>query len=200
MSPNDPTGTELAPIDAVRLSRRCAVVVVDERHAEYGSRTLLPLVREFDNIIVLRSFEMWAGLLGLPVAYAIAPPRLAALIAGFASANPVATGGIIAAEATLDDVAYVQATVQRVREEKSRLYRTLRKLNMMQPLPSWANFLLAHVERGNAEWFRRELALRDVIVHHPPQPGLEDYLRISGTRPEHTNALKDALIEIAASL
>jgi histidinol-phosphate aminotransferase len=200
MSPNEPTGTELSSLDAVRLSRTCRLVLIDERHVEYGARTLLPLVREFDNLIVARSFETWAALGGFPFAFAIAPPRLAAQLAECGQTSPIPAGALIAAEATLDDVAYVRATVQRVREEKARLYRMLRKLNMVRPLPSWANFLLARVERGSADRFHRELAERDVHVHLPHQPELDGYLRISGTRPEHTQVLKQALIETAATL
>ena len=199
-SPNDPTGTLLGTQDAVRLTRACDLVVVDERHVEYSGRTLVPLVREFDNLVVLRSFETWAGLSGLPFAYAVAPPRLIRGLERYRRPDGVATGAVLAAGATLDDLAYVRATVERVRQERARLYRTLRKLNMVRPYPSWANFLLARVERGDAEEYARELAGRGVLVHRPPHPELGPYLRLSATRPDHTDALKRALIEIAASL
>src|SRR5206468_11935703 len=80
-SPNDPTGTLLSAQDAVRLSRRCELVVVDERHGEYGGRSLVPLVREFDNVIVLQTFETWAGLSGFPFAFAIGPAKIVGQIA-----------------------------------------------------------------------------------------------------------------------
>ncbi|MDQ3044145.1 MAG: aminotransferase class I/II-fold pyridoxal phosphate-dependent enzyme [Chloroflexota bacterium] len=200
-SPNDPTGTILGSQDAIRLTRRCDLVVVDERHGEYSARTMVPFVRECDNLIVLRTFETWAGLSGLPLAFAVAPPKLAAELVAFRRAGGLATSAIIAATATLNDFAYVRATVRRVREERSRLYRMLRKLNMVScPYPSWANFLLVRVERGDSETISRELARRDIQVYPPPQPELANHLRISATCPESTHALKLALIEIALSL
>ena len=199
-SPHDPTGSVLAPQEAVRLARSCRLVVVDERHVEYGARTVLPLVREFDNVVVLRTFETWAGLSWLPVAYAIGPAVLIRQLAEYRPSAAVAAGGLVAAEATLDDLPYVQATVRRVREERSRLYRSLRKLNMVRPFPSWANFLLVRVERGGRDKVARELERRGVAVHRPPQPGLAAYLRISATRPEQTDALRRALVEMAADL
>jgi hypothetical protein len=42
------------------------VVIVDERHAGYDHRSLLPLVREFDNVVIVRSLEIWAGLAAFP--------------------------------------------------------------------------------------------------------------------------------------
>jgi histidinol-phosphate aminotransferase len=200
MSPNDPTGTCLSAQDAVRLSRSCDLVIVDERHGEYSGRTLLPLVREFDNLIVLRSFETWAGLSGFPIAFVVAPPKVASKIRWSSSEQEVAMGAVVAALATLDDLAYVRGTVARVREEKSRLYRTLRKLNMIRPLPSWANFILARIERGERNYFVRELARRDILVHRPLQLELDQFLRISATRAEETMALKQALIEAALPL
>jgi histidinol-phosphate aminotransferase len=199
-SPNDPTGTLLAAQDAVRLMRRCALVVVDERHGEYGGRSLLPLVREFDNLVVLGSFETWAGLVGFPFAYAIAPAAIAGDLARFRPRPEIAAASLLAAEATLDDLDYVRASAHRVREERSRLYRTLRKLNTLRPLPSWANFLLVRVERGDAILFERELAERGIIVHRPTQPELPDHLRISAVGPESTLELKRALIEIGLTL
>lgn len=200
MSPNDPTGTLLSPQDAVRLSRRCELVVVDERHGDYGGRSLLPLVREFDNLVVLQTFETWAGLAGFPFAYAIAPPTLAGQIARYRPRAELPASSLIAAEATLADLAYVRAAAHRVREEKARLYRTLRKLNLLRPLPSWTNFLLARVERGDAILLERELADRGILVHRPQHPELTDHLRISAVGPESTLELKRALIEIAATL
>lgn len=199
-SPNDPTGTLLGSQAAVRLARACELVVVDERHAEYSGRSLMPLAREFENMVVVGTFETWAGLTAFPCAYAVAPPRLAADLRPRRRPGGVATGAILAADATLDDLVYVRATVQRVREEKSSLFRMLRKLNMLRPCPSWANFLPARIERDDADFFARELARRGIQVHRPSHPDLDAYIRISATRPDHTLALKRALIEIAAPL
>jgi histidinol-phosphate aminotransferase len=199
-SPNDPTGTILETADAVRLSRRFSTLIVDERHAEYGARSMAPLVREFENIAVIQSLEMWAGLNGLPIAWLIARPPLARRLEAFRPSARVAAAAVIAALATLDDLAYVRATVRRIRDEKSHLFRTLRKLNMAQPLPSWSNFLLAQIERGDAGWFQQQLAQRDIFVYRPDDPALPRHLRIAAATPETTRMLKEAMIEIARDL
>lgn len=200
MAPNDPTGSMPISDDVVALSRHSDLLVIDERHAAYSGRTLLPFAREFENVMIVSTFETWAGLAGVPVAYAIAPPPLIAALEAYRRPGGLAMGAVIAASATLDDLAYVQATMKRVREEKARLYRMLRKLNMVRPLPSWGNFLLVRIERGNAQLFARELARRGIQVYLPPQPELANHLRISATQPDQTHALKEVLIEIAASL
>jgi len=112
----------------------------------------------------------------------------------------ITTAALVAAEATLDDLPYIESTVLRVREEKARLFRTLRKLNMIRPYVSWANFLLARIERGDIEEFQKELVRRDLHLYRPEDPLLNDYFRISATTAEATSALKNALIDVAATL
>lgn len=200
MSPNDPTGTLLEVQDAVRLTRRAGLLVVDERHGQYALRSSLPLVREFENIVVLRTLETWAGLTAFPFAYAVARPRIAASIAAHIPRPDVSPASMIAARATLDDLRYINATIERIQIEKSRLYRTLRKLNMIRPLPSWGNFLLARFERGERDVYVAGLRDRGIAVHRPSDEALASYVRISAVSPDATLALKQALVDLAGDL
>lgn len=200
MSPNDPTGTLLEVQDAVRLTRRADLLVVDERHGQYAMRSALPLVREFDGVVVLRTLETWAGLTAFPFAYAVARPKIAASIADYLPHPALSPASMIAATATLDDLRYINATIERIQIEKSRLYRTLRKLNMVRPLPSWGNFLLARIERGERDHYVAGLRDRGIVVHRPTGETLDRYVRISAVSPDATLALKQALIDLATDL
>jgi histidinol-phosphate aminotransferase len=194
-SPSDPTGAALGISDAVRLLRACEVALIDERHMGYCARTLTPVVREFGNLLVLQSFETWAGLAAFPLAYLVGPPKIVEQMAPFLAAGPTASG-MVAALATLDDRAGMLAATRRVRDERSRLYRMLRKLSLVQPMPSLANFLLARVELGTADYVWRALRDRGIWVRRPGDPELRDCLRISAGMPADTDALRAALIEI----
>jgi histidinol-phosphate aminotransferase len=201
LSPNNPTGTAVGLHETIRLLRQSALVVIDERHAAFGYRSLAPLVREFDNLIIVQTMETGAGLSGVPLAWAIAPPKLTRSLARHTRPAGIARGGVLASLATLDDMEYVDATIRRVTAERSRLFRTLRKLSMISsPYPSWANFLLARIERGTAPFFAEKLATRGIFVHLVEHPDLANHLRISPTNSAATNALKDALIDIALEL
>jgi histidinol-phosphate aminotransferase len=201
MSPNDPTGTVLTVQEAVRLSRQSALVVIDERHAAYSPRTLAPLVREFDNLVLLQTFETFAALTAFPLAWAIAPPRIAREIADRGRPSGPARVSVVAGLAALDASAEIKATVRKVMMEKSRLFRQLRKLSMISPpYPSWGNFLLARFERGTSGFFLPRLADRNIIVHRVNEPQLPNHVRISAVSIEATYALKQALIDIALDL
>lgn len=201
-SPNDPSGTALSADEAVRLARGGGVVVIDERHGAYSPRSLLPLAREFDNVIVVRTFETWAGLAGLPLAYAVIPTRLRTRFSEGTLLTPPAVGAVIAASATLDDLPAVMASVRQVRSERARLYRMLRKLNMVSvPYPTWSNFLLARAERTSAPSLTAALARRGIRVAAVEDDALRGQtMRISAGLPSQTDLLRRALVEIGVTL
>jgi histidinol-phosphate aminotransferase len=197
-SPTDPLGAVLRPQNAVRLARGCRWLVVDERFAEFGGTSLLPLALEFPNIVVIRSFAAWAGIAEPGVGWVMGPPALRQAICGtVASPSPRA---VAAALATLEHLADVEATLRVVRAERSRLFRLLRKFSFLQPLPSWGPYLAARVELVDRDTLVVGLASRGVCVDAPPEPGLERFVRIGiGTRRE-MQILESALRELAPEL
>ncbi len=201
MSPNDPTGTLVELVDLVRLARSSALVVVDERHGGYTPRTAAPLAREFENVVVFQSMEWWGGLIDMPVAWAIAPPpiaeRLEALVARAMPDRPA----LVAGHAVIDDWGWMRRVLHTTALEKGRLFRQLRKLNMVhQPFPSWANFLLVQFARGDVGFFVPRLEERGIRVFVPDQDLLPGHIRVSAVSAEATDALKRALIDIALEL
>jgi histidinol-phosphate aminotransferase len=197
-SPSNPLGSILSAADLIRLSRACACVVVDERFAEYSAFSLLPLTRELDNVVVMRSFEPWSGLGEVSCAWAVASPRLANSL-GFSreAVSPVAIAGGMA---TLQNHASVAATLTLIREERSRLYRFLRKLSYLEPLPSWAPFLTARVAISSRQDLITGLARRGIRVYAPPEPGLEQFVRIGIASRTAMDGLRAALLELGPEL
>lgn len=196
MTPNDPTGTSLSVAQAAQLARRCALLVLDERSAEMQRRSMIPLVEEFDSIVLLRSFSDWAGLGANVPGYAIGTNRIAAAID---RSDQLDAYGLRAALAAVSNSAALDAIAHRVRLERLRLYRMLRKLNFLAPYPSDAGYVLARVTRGNRDQIARALLDRDIAVFSPQQPRLQETLRFTAVSPAATQKLQSALIDIARS-
>ena len=197
-SPSDPLGSILSVTDAVRLSRACRYIVIDERFAEFSGVSMAPLALELDNVVVLRSFEVWAGLHHPSCAWAVASPRAAAdlhLAHAF-----LETEAIAAALATLDNLASVSATLTLIREERSRLYRLLRKLSFLEPVPSWAPFMAARIQMAGREKVVDGLIARRIRVHLPAEPGLERYIRFGIGSRTAMDRLRAALIDHAPEI
>lgn len=196
MSPNDPTGTLTSIQDVVRLARGCALVAVDERYADPQAPSVLPLVREFENIVVLRAIGAWCDWEGPAPAYAVARPGVAERIRRAQRVEPD-FAPMFRTLSVLEDAGYEAAVWGYIRREKSRLFRMLRKLNMVRPLPSWAPFVAVRVERGTAQVIAVRLAENGILVHRPIDPLLADHLRIGACHQQATERLKRALIDIA---
>jgi histidinol-phosphate/aromatic aminotransferase/cobyric acid decarboxylase-like protein len=102
--------------------------------------------------------------------------------------------------ATLDSLDSVDATLRLLREERSRLYRFLRKLSFLEPIPSWGPFLAARVELVPRARVVSGLASRGVYVHVPEEPGLERVLRVGIGSRSAMDRLREALLELGSEL
>lgn len=196
-SPSDPLGAILSAVDGVRLARACRLLIVDERLAEFSGFSLLPLALEFDNIVVIRSFVACSGLDASKLGWLVTSSEWRELAAPSEVLPPAAVN---AALATLNDQPALDSTLRLVREERSRLFRLLRKFAFLRPLPSWGPFLATRVEGVPRGEFVDALAARGIRVHVPGQPGLEQYVRIGVGIRADMEALRQALLDLAPEM
>jgi histidinol-phosphate aminotransferase len=195
-SPNNPTGN-ITPQPHIReLVDMGVVVVVDEAYYEFSGVTAAPLVARHDNLIVLRSFSKWAGLAGLRAGYGICSPQVARHLVKIKPPYNVNVAAQVAVKASMADIAYLQGTVRAVVAERERLFLRLGELGFLQPHPSQANFILCSVLDGEARELHRQLRQGGIFVRYFDTPQLENCLRISVGKPEHTDALIAALTKL----
>ena len=197
MTPNDPTGNAISVTTAAQLGRRANLLILDERSAEMQRRSMIPLVEEFDSIVLLRSFSDWAGLGAGAPGYAIAAKRIASAID---RSDDLEAPGLHAALAAVSNAAKLDAIAHRVRLERLRLYRMLRKLNLLAPFPSDAGYVLARVTRGDRDAIAQALAEREIAVYASSQPRLRETFRFSAVSPAATRELQAALVDISRSV
>lgn len=194
ITPNDPTGNAISLTTAAALARRAGLLVIEEQSAEMQRRSSIPLVSEFESIALVRSFSDWAGLGVSSPAYAITTPCIAAAIDRSSELDATGLQGALAA---VSNAAQLDAVAHRVRLERLRLYRMLRKLNFLRPFPSDAGFVLAEITRGDRESVARALFEREISVFAPAQPELRQTLRFAAISPVATRRLQQALVEIS---
>ncbi len=196
-SPNNPTGNA-TPLETVRaLLALNVVVVVDEAYFEFHRQTALKLFAEgYENLIVLRTFSKWAGLAGLRLGYGIFPPALTPAAWSLKPPYSVSQAALVAGVASLDDLAYLQTTVEKILIERQRLQAGLASLGYLSPYPTDANFILCNVIGRSASELQRALAARAILVRRYSSRRLENSIRFSVGRPEHTDRLLDVLEEL----
>jgi histidinol-phosphate aminotransferase len=223
-SPNNPTGNTIAPAAVRRLCREChAVILIDEAYAEFAYDTefsrqsdgeafgsAIPLLREFKNLVVTRTFSKWAGLAGLRIGYLLGSPELVAPMMAIKQPYNVSILAEAAVCTALRERAQIMTTVAALTQETARLTQALSGFSRwLRPLPSSANFVLCEVLEAagplglTAERAFQHLRKRGILVRYFGSQGgaLENYFRVSAGRPEHTDRVVSALrsLELAAA-
>ncbi|MFB6172421.1 MAG: histidinol-phosphate transaminase [Haloarculaceae archaeon] len=188
-SPHNPSGSEmpLAEVEALADGTDAeTLVLVDEAYAEFAdSPSAVALVRERDDVAVLRTFSKAYGLAGVRLGYGLVPAAWADAYARvntpFAASELACRAGL----AALDDEAHLDESVETARWSRRYLREGL-------AAPTWesaGNFVLASV--GDAASVQAAAQERGVIVRDCTSFGLPECVRITcGTREETRRAVE----------
>lgn len=202
-NPNAPTGRSIpvAEIRQICQTNRDHVVLIDEAYVDFGGETALPLVQEFDNLLVTRTFSKSRCLAGGRLGYAFGSRALIEDLEKIKySTNPYNLDRL-----TLRlGVATVEAE-DYYREKCAAICRTRQwtagQLEAMgfQVLPSLTNFLFAKTEAMDGEVLYQALKARGILVRHFSNPRICQYNRITiGTQAQMeqlVQTLKEVLYE-----
>jgi histidinol-phosphate aminotransferase len=199
-SPNNPDGSL---IDAKVLDELLALptmIVLDEAYIEFAGDNLgasLSRIREVparENLIVLRTFSKWAGLAGLRIGYGAFPLWLMPTLWKSKQPYNVNVAASVAAQVSLEHADELSEVVERLKNERTRLFAALQSILYLKPYPTQSNFILCQVTGRDAADLKARLAQEyGVFIRYFNKPGLKDCIRISVGRSQDTNALISAL-------
>lgn len=192
-SPNNPTGNLVSEAEARKLLDTGMVVGVDETYYEFSGVTLAPLLDEYDNLVILRSFSKWAGIAGLRVGYAIASSEMVRHLMDIKQPYNINVAAEAAAIAAIDSRDQGMGRVNTLIEQRGLLEAAIDDLRGVSYYPSHGNFLLCDFERRSAQEAYEGLARQGIFVRRFSHPRLTNSLRISVGTPEQTARLIDAL-------
>jgi len=200
VNPNNPSGNIIPQEDILEIADTGLPVVVDEAYYEFSGETAVPLVGEYENLMVLRTFSKWAGLAGLRIGFGIFPPKIADYLLTIKMPYNVNTAALVAVRESLKDIDYLMGRVKAIIAERERLFEELNKLKFLKPYPSRANFILCAVLNGRAGELWQKLQNKGILVRCFDNPLLQNFIRISAGKPEHTDALIKVLHEIGEEM
>lgn len=194
-SPNSPDG-HVVPIDELRSLASClsGILAIDEAYVDFAEESALPLLNEFENVILLRTLSKGYSLAGLRLGFAIANPKLLeGLFKVKDSYNIDAIACMVGAAAMRDQV-YKNECAQKVKSNRTQLALSLKQLGF-KVWNSQANFLMVQPLQ-QAEALYLELKTRGILVRYFFQRGLDDKLRITVGTDEQNQILIDILTHL----
>lgn len=195
-SPNSPSGHGVPIADLRQLAARgSGVLVIDEAYVDFAEETALPLVQEFDHVIVARTLSKGYSLAGLRLGFGIANPRLLSGLFKVKDSYNVDAIACAVGAAAMRDQSYKIDCAKKVKASRTQLAANLKQLGF-QLWDSQANFLLAQPPQGNAEQIFLALKQQGILVRYFKQPGLEDKLRITVGLDEQNQMLVEALLPL----
>lgn len=199
-NPNAPTsiGRDLDFIRTILDKNRESVVIVDEAYVDFGGVTAVPLLREYENLLIIRTFSKSRSLAGMRLGWAMGSAELiAAIYATKDSMNsyPVDSIAQAAGIAAIEDEEYFQATLKRVIATRDRLTRELRSMGFKLP-DSQTNFVFASHPKYSAKEIFEYLKSKDIYVRWFNKPRIDNYLRITVGTDEDTDKMVSALKEL----
>lgn len=195
-SPNSPSGHLVSNDDLRRLAKGLSgVLVVDEAYVDFADGTALPLVAEFENVIVTRTLSKGYSLAGLRLGFGIAQPGLLAGLFKVKDSYNIDAIAALMGAAAMRDQGYKNHCAERVKRSRHRLSQELQGLGFKVP-PSQTNFLLVTPPRENAEEIYLALKARGILVRYFNHSGLEKQLRITVGTEEQNQTLIEALVDL----
>ena len=191
-NPNNPTGTgtSLNGLERILSRARKAAVLIDEAYYEFSGVTALGEIARLPNLFVCRTFSKVFGMAGMRLGCLFSHPANIAFLHKAQSPYSVNSLAVLAAQAAVEDTAYIQNYVTEVLAARELLCLGLEKLGVPY-IPSSANFVLARFGKRAIE-IRDALRERAILVRDRSYeaPGC---VRITvGTR-EQTRKLLSAL-------
>lgn len=198
-NPNNPTGMTL---DGDELRDFClsvgerATVVVDEAYNELTEKpdytSMMDLVRDGRNVIVMRTFSKLFGMAGLRVGYAMGRPDLVARVRHHITSWPNVVG-LAAAYVSYSDDEFIRFSRNKIIEGRQIVVDALRGQGI-EPLPSQTNFVYADIGRDVNE-FAALMRERNVQIRRSYAPHAT-HMRVSMGKIEELEVFADVFAEL----
>ncbi|MBE9199010.1 threonine-phosphate decarboxylase [Nodularia sp. LEGE 06071] len=167
-NPHNPTGRLFSREAILPYLEQYALVVVDEAFMDFvppdEEQSLMGVVQEYANLVVLRSLTKFYSLPGLRLGYAIAHPDRLSLWQSWRDPWPVNTLAAAAAVAAIQDQEFQQLTWKWLAPARNQLFQGLALIPGLQPLEGAANFLLVRSQKSTLQLQKKLLQHHQILI------------------------------------
>ncbi len=196
-NPNAPTGIALSveEIEKIVASNPDYVVVVDEAYADFSGITCVPLIKKYDNILIIQTFSKSHSMAGARLGFAIGSKALIDDMDRVRnSTNPYNVDYLTmcAGAAAIDSNDYYVENCRKIIETRTYAENRLREMGF-DVTESKTNFVFAKSDKIGGFELYKELKNRGVLVRNFAKPRIADYNRITIGTFEETKTMLDTI-------
>ncbi len=198
-NPNNPTGTWFTEMEFREFMSQVPEhvwVVLDEAYHEYARHVAgypdgVSLLPDYPNLVVTRTFSKIYGLAALRVGYSVSSSTFAELMNRVRQPFNVNSVALVAAEAALQDDAYMNESIRLHREGMVTVEAGLQRMGLTY-IPSIGNFISFDVKREALPVYEAMLN-RGVVVRPIANYGMPNHLRVTIGLPEENERFLSVL-------
>jgi len=199
-NPNAPTGIslELDDIEKIVTSNPDYIVMIDEAYVDFGGTSVIPLIKKYDNLLVIHTYSKSRSLAGARLGYAIgSAPIIEDMNKMKYSFNPYNVNNLtqVMGEAALDNEEYFVKKRKEIIKTRKYTQKHLEDTGFVFT-DSHANFLFGKNPKITGFELYSKLKEKGILIRQWNKPRISDHVRITIGSEEQMNALIKATKEI----
>lgn len=200
-NPNAPTGIGLTRAEVRAMLDKAnpdEIFVVDEAYVDFGGESCIPLLADYKNLVIVRTFSKSLCAAGMRLGYIVANPELVNIVTTVKnSVNhfPIDAVAQVAGIAACKDPAYYADCAAKVASERDAFTKFLREKGFFV-IDSKTNFIFAKKDGIPGEILYKKVKKEGILIRHFNTKGIEDFVRITVGTPEEMKALRNAIEKI----
>jgi threonine-phosphate decarboxylase len=173
-NPHSPSGTLYSKESVLDLVDFChqkdVIFSIDENYIEFAQKgqetTLAGMVKEYENLFVIRSVTKFYGMAGIRLGYGVAAPNVVEKLENVRvpwSINSLASCATLAA---FGDAEFIENTKRTIAKEREVLAESLSEIEGLHVYPSVTNFLLVNIQNRKitSTNLKEELAKERMLI------------------------------------
>ncbi len=197
VNPNNPLGDVYDIEDARRITKKAqehgAIVVIDEAYHYFTDHTLISLIDEFDNVLLLRTFSKCLSLAGVRLGIVIGNPDIVRYVNNLRVTFEVNTFALKCGEIVLDTPGLIDSLADTQIKGREYLVSALRD-NGYEVIPGQANFV-SFKPKTSVEELNKKLREKGILVHTFGSGPLQGWIRVNTGSVELLTKFMEALLD-----
>ncbi|HBF40128.1 MAG TPA: threonine-phosphate decarboxylase [Firmicutes bacterium] len=175
-NPNNPTSALLSLAELTNLAdltkHKKIIFVIDESFIELTSEgnrnSMVPRLKSFDNLFIIRSFTKIFAIPGLRLGYGLGSPQWIEMMAQSRLPWSVNAIACLVGDYLWEAPDFLDKTSKWLVTEKNWLYEELQKISCLKPFPPQSNFILVQIlsPQLSAATLQDKLATQGILIRN----------------------------------